>query len=164
MDDNYLCYVDQFICIELINGKFLKGECFTIDPINKSILMIVQDKEVDMFSINIVMQHAVKSLNIEKDLSIDNRSLTAFKKSLNSKLFGGMDKLDEELLLKRKHTLLSWLKKNQLPFELTDSGSISVINGVAMIEPPFTVECCRSTNTIILDKVMKIINACPGLD
>lgn len=164
MDDDYFSFFEKFICIELVNGKCLKGECFTIDPITKSIVIVVQNNDVEMFSIEVVMQHAVKSINREEDLSKDNTLFTTFKKSLCSKLFGGKDKFDKELLLKRKQTLLCWFKKNQLPVELTDSDTFSVVHGVAMIEPPYTVECCRSTNTIILDKVMKIIKACPGLD
>lgn len=164
MDGNYLFFIGKFICVELVNEKCLKGECFTIDPITKSVVIIVWNKEVDIFTIDILMQHAVKCISIEEDPSINVKSLTAFKKSLCSKLFVGKDKLDEKLLLNRKQTLLNWLKKNQLPVELTDSGSFLVINGVAIIEPPYTVECCRSTNTIILDKVMKIIRECPDLD
>ena len=164
MDGEYLSFIEKFVCIELVNGKSLKGECFTIDPVTKSVVMIIQNEEDKKLFIEIVMRHAVKNIEIEENLPIDVTLLTEFKMSLNGKLFGGMDNFSEESLGKRKNTLLAWLKKNQLPVELTDSNSLSVVNGVAMIEPPYTVESCRSTNTIVLDKVMKMIKACPGLN
>lgn len=163
MDVDHVSYIEKFICIETVNGKSLRGECFTIDPVTKSVVMIIQNNE-NKFVVEIIMQHAVKTIRVEENSTFtDVLSLALFKTQLNDKIFGGMNNFDKKTLNERKTILLGWLRKNQLPVQLTDSDSLSVVNGIAMIEPPYTVESCRSTNTIVLDKVMKMIRACPGL-
>jgi len=156
-------FIDKYIQIELVNGTIFGGECYTVDPVSGCVILIICN-ENEEFCTQVIMKHAIKSFKLQENECENSQNLKDFKKRLDDKLFRSSGCGGSQETTKRKEILFDWLKKNQLPVELTDTESLSVVNGMATIEPPYTVDCCRSTNTIVLDKVMKIIKACPELE
>lgn len=69
---------------------------------------------------------------------------------------------DTEAQIDRKEKLITWLQTNHLRIENSPSNSAIVIeNGVALIQPPFTIDTCESTNEIVLDRVRALVESCP---
>jgi len=156
--------MEKYLCVMMVDGSSVNGECFTIDPVTGSYVLI-SEEEKNVFVVKIIHKHAIKSVCQENPPEgLDKERFLCYKQGLMSKLYGKTDNINGQVLSKRKEILLEWLKKNQLPVSVTDSDSLSVVNGIATIEPPYTVDCCRSSNTIVLDKIMKMIKSCPELE
>lgn len=158
-------HVGKYISISLVNGEMLHGFCYTIDPVTLSVILIVKDlHKSGKFITKLVTQHSVKDvMAINIPLDYQGKNFEHYLERLNDALKGNSMELGPSEIFKRKEKLCNWLNMNHLPVLERGDNILSVVNGVAMIEPPYTVESCRSSNTIVLDRVMKIVKSCPNL-
>ena len=158
-------HVGKHLSITLVNGEMLHGFCYTVDPVTLSFILIVKDlQRTGKFITKLVIKHSVKdvmTVNIPLDYQGENFEL--YLERLNDALRGNGMAMDPSEIFRRKEKLCKWLNLNHLPVLEREDNILSVVNGVAMIEPPYTVESCRSSNTIVLDRVMKIVKSCPNL-
>lgn len=51
---------------------------------------------------------------------------------------------------------IQYIKSHHLPFKL-DNMSVVLFEGVARIDPPYSVKSCQSRNPIVLDKIQKLV-------
>ena len=158
-------HVGKHLSVTLVNGEMLHGFCYTVDPVTLSFILIVKDlQRTGKFITKLVIKHSVKdvmTVNIPLDYQGENFEL--YLERLNDALRGNGMAMDPSEIFRRKEKLCKWLNLNHLPVLEREDNILSVVNGVAMIEPPYTVESCRSSNTIVLDRVMKIVKSCPDL-
>lgn len=155
-------FVDQFVVVMLKDSTELQGECFTIDPVSDSIILIVQDKENNTFRPQVITSHAVEAMEI-RESTFDEEFMT-FKEKFLDLLYGSNKSQSlTDNIISRRDQMKKWLEENRLPVSILDGDVLSVINGIVVIEPPYNIDSCRSTNTIVLGKLMKIIRACPAL-
>lgn len=159
-----LQYLDKFVILSLVDKTVVSGECVTVDPVTKSFVLICSVDNTK-FCVTVILAHAIASINdIPEPLDVfKSQKYTEFKEALMRKLYSTISERNSEKTIQRKETLLKWLEKNHLPVTVNEN-VLSVVNGIVSIEPPYTVECCRGTNTIVLDRIMKMIKSCPGLD
>lgn len=158
-------HVGKYLSISLVNGEMLHGFCYTIDPVTLSVILIVKDlHKSGKFITKLVTQHSVKDvMPINIPLDYQGKNFEHYLERLNDALKGNSMEMGPSEIFKRKEKLCNWLNMNHLPVLERGDNILSVVNGVAMIEPPYTVESCRSSNTIVLDRVMKIVKSCPNL-
>ena len=62
----------------------------------------------------------------------------------------------KENLNEKRIKLIDLLEKNRIPIKLSDNNIISIMDSV-FIPSPYNIENCESTNEIILNRVMKLI-------
>ena len=162
--------VDQYVRVLLTNGCEVLGECFTVDPISKSVVVLTQDsRECTNYFPKVILTHAIRSIEIEEmPSSFSTSHYEQFKDKFSNFVFGNKtdqsDCIQPEEISCRQKKLQDWLELNRLPVSIANDNILSVVNGLALIEPPYTVESCRSTNTIVLDRVMRIVKSCPDLE
>ncbi|XP_049763696.1 gem-associated protein 6-like [Schistocerca cancellata] len=140
-------YVHKYVEVETTEGDVHKGTLYTIDPVSESVVLV--NKNEDKLSMDIIMGHAVKSLQIKK--SCEEAPVDVFLKK------------DEEMpsgeIERRKGRLAGWLQKNRTPVE--EDGQILRIGSVVEIHPPYGVDSCLSSNEIILDRIQKLMLSMP---
>lgn len=161
-----LQYIDKFVFVTLVDKTIVSGECYSVDPITKTLVLICNVVNTSRFCVTIILAHAIDKINsiLEMPSIFKSQKYIKYKEHLVSKIYKNNSKVVvSEKTLQHKEILLSWLEKNHLPVAV-NGNILSVVNGIVLIEPPYTVECCRGTNTIVLDRIMKMIKSCPGLD
>ena len=156
-------YVGKNIQIQCKNGETQSGHCYTIDPISNTIVLLYFSEGSP--KIRFVLEHAIEAVS-QLDQNCDSEILPEeFITQLDGFLFdkAGFSRSCKPIQLEvRRLKLKKWFHLNRLPVE--EEGLIlSVANGQAMIEPPYTINSCRSANTIVLDRVMKLVKSCPEL-
>ncbi|XP_012561809.2 uncharacterized protein LOC105847063 [Hydra vulgaris] len=151
-------FIDKFVCLQFKNGKKLCGECFTIDPVTNSVVLIT--KKISNLMVEVVLSHDLIDIQVMDIEHINRAEYLQFKEVFLRKLFPEQHLFTSEDLLKRRDKLYQLLELNRLPVTVQDNGILSVVNGIALIEPPYTVDTCRSANTIVLDRVMRIVETC----
>jgi hypothetical protein len=62
----------------------------------------------------------------------------------------------KENLNEKRIKLIDLLEKNRIPIKLSDNNIISIMDSV-FIHSPYNIENCESTNEIILNRVMKLM-------
>ena len=62
----------------------------------------------------------------------------------------------KENLNEKRLKLIDLLEKNRIPIKLSDNNIISIMDSV-FIHSPYNIENCESTNEIILNRVMKLM-------
>ena len=160
---DYLEFLDKFICLQFKNGKQVCGECFTVDPITSTVVLITKKPDCNL-TIDVVLSHELMHVKVMDIEHINRMEYLQFKEIFLKKLLPKQDQFTSEDLLKRRNKLHQLLELNRLPVCIEENDVLSVVNGIAFIEPPYTVDSCRSTNTIVLDRVMRIVETCPNIN
>jgi hypothetical protein len=62
----------------------------------------------------------------------------------------------KENLNEKRIKLIDLLEKNRIPIKLSDDNIISIMDSV-FIHSPYNIENCESTNEIILNRVLKLL-------
>ena len=160
-------YMNKYILVTLNDSSTIEGECFTVDPVTKSIVLISEEKETNVYSSHIILPHAVKTISVETSAApmLDSQKYQEYKEKFIRLLNGrNENNSPNENNSLRRDKLKKWLEENRIPVTVLDGNQLSVINGIVIIEPPYTVDSCRSTNTIVLGKLMEIVKACPDVE
>ncbi|KAJ8975564.1 hypothetical protein NQ317_000248 [Molorchus minor] len=115
------------------------GIVYVIDPIYKTIVLHTNWRSEYCHGTVFILFHAIKSLKVLKLLERVEEIPLANKE--------------------KKTSLKKWLK--HMYIEVTESGDYLKIDDHLLIVPPYGPDNCISNNTIILDRVQKIINLMP---
>ena len=163
---------DKHICVKLKDSsRTITGECFCVDPVTKSVVVISKEESTGRehaYTPHVILHHAIAHIEEISDSTLrDQLDFLEYKRNFIGTLFGERDtSLDNDALKQRREALCSWLEENRFTVTrmTTDDGveELSLINGTVVIEPPYTVDSCRSTNTIVLGRIMKIVKGCPN--
>lgn len=150
-----LSYVHKLVRVETTDGRVLAGYVKTIDPVSKSIVMVLTDSGRPSTA-HVIMGHAVKSLTVVTDAT------PAEKEKIEQLFLPARVKLSSEQLREKKEKLRSWLCVNRIPVtESADEPGVLVIAGSVRLLPPYGLEDFQCTNSLVLGKIRGIISSMP---
>lgn len=108
-------------------------------------IVLLQSKTSTQYRLKIIFNHAVKNVEITSEAEM-----------LVSELFSlSPAKLSPVMVTKRKNIVMQLLLDNQFPVKEEDG--ILLIENTVSIEPPYYLENCFCTNSIILNKLQSIL-------
>eukprot|EP00794_Sanderia_malayensis_P020062 gene20062-22031_t len=169
--------ISRRIVVHCIDDTELEGYLYTVDPISATLVLVsICDKSCELgppsaqfvnhdyddadhkFKIDFVMDHALS--NVKEIFSEhQEREWKIIKQYMDAKLSSrttSLDLIKDEDASKMKEDVIALLKLHRIPVQL-DGNSILVLNGAARIEPPYNADSCHSSNSIVLDKIRKIL-------
>lgn len=143
-------YVHKYVEVETVEGDIHRGTLYTIDPVSESVVLI--NKHEEKLSMDIIMGHAVKSLQMKKspDVAPEDSFLSEDKEVSPGEIEN------------RRERLVRWLEKNRTPVEA--DGQILRIGNAVEIRPPYGIDNCFSSNEIILDRLQNLMLTMPHTD
>uniref|UniRef100_A0A023GA07 Gem-associated protein 6 n=1 Tax=Amblyomma triste TaxID=251400 RepID=A0A023GA07_AMBTT len=151
-----LSYVHKLVRVETTDGKVLAGYVKTIDPVSKSIVMVLLD-DGRPSRVHVVMGHAAKSLTVVTDAS------PAEKEHIEELFMPESVELNTEQLRHKKENLRSWMCVNRIPVaEPANEPGVLVIAGSVRLLPPYGLEDLQCTNSLVMGKIRGIISAMPA--
>ncbi|XP_018569928.1 uncharacterized protein LOC108909937 [Anoplophora glabripennis] len=122
------------------------GTVYVIDPIYKTTVLHTNRKSFDEYETVFVLYHAIKSVKILSDKADES-----YLKSVEPKSFE-----DKDI---KKNVLKKWLE--HMFINVVESGDYLKIDDHLVIVPPYGSDNCICNNTIILDRIQKIISLMP---
>lgn len=151
-------YLYKEVCVTTEDGKSHTGRVYTIDPVSQSVVLTKFNSDTQSLDgITVVMGHSVQEIVILDD------NTDVFRGKLDA-LFkpAELSNLSPEELAAKKDKLKSWLLKNRIPIEVSETNGDNLsLAGALTIEPPYGPENCRSTNETILGRVQGMIKNMP---
>lgn len=131
------------------------GFVYTVDPVSETYILANFDSEKT--KIDLIMSHAVSSVNIVSEITDTHRQ------QLDRLFRPAAEKdLSEDDLKRRQSIVKAWLLKNRLPVEVGGThGELLTIAEALVIQPPYGHDNCVSTNEIILGKIQGLIKNMP---
>ena len=146
-------YVYKEVRVDCSDGTCYEGWVYTIDPVSESIVLASFDSS--NIEIDIVLHHAIEKIVITKDDDECHRDLLDQLFLLNGN--DNFIDLTQDNSAQRDK-VMDWLLKHRLPVEISkDDSSILSLSDVLYIKPPYTKDCCISTNEIVLDRVQNLL-------
>lgn len=144
--------VDKFVRVTTIHNECREGTVYTIDPISESIVLV---NDCDgRTSLDVVMRHIVKSVELNENGRIS-------KYELLQKLFSAPSQdISEEEVSVQKKKVMQWLEKNRVPF--VEIGEVLKIHDSLEIHPPYGIEQCVCSNTVILSRIKALLSSMPA--
>lgn len=134
--------IGKEVAITTLNGIQHNGFIYAIDPITKSVVLTDSTgKKLDL-----LLYHAIKTIILGEN--IDERFILKLPSTIETELF-------EE----KKQNLAKWLRENCI--EVIEDGVSLKISDYVTIEPPYDLDHCYCTNTIVLERLQNIIKRMP---
>ncbi|XP_056634061.1 gem-associated protein 6-like [Diorhabda carinulata] len=133
--------------INTVNEKSYIGVVYVIDPIFKTVVLHTDWKSANEHETVIILHHAIKSLeklSDEVEESYLLEPIISVPQSVN-----------------KKTVVKKWLKKMMI--DVKESGDYLKIDDHLLIVPPYGPENCICNNTIILEKIQKILQSLPEI-
>lgn len=153
--EEWMQYVYKQVSLVTEDDEEHMGWVYTVDPVSQTYVLVqfVNDCQ----QLTILPGASVTKVTILADTN------ECIREKLDA-LFRPMSEpnLSEDELQSRKQKLKMWLEKNRLPVQVTGSkGEVLTISDALMIQPPYGVEDCHSTNEIILGRIQGLIKNMP---
>lgn len=124
--------------IQTVDNQEHIGIVYAVDPITKTIVV----KEATGSKMNIIMQHAIKSIQLSQE---------------RIKIFSQQPVLEvTDEVKERKLKLISWLQNNHI--HVTEEENSLVIEKQVTIVPPYGIEQCYCDSTIVLERIQGLIS------
>ncbi|KAH9503972.1 Gem (Nuclear organelle) associated protein 6 [Bulinus truncatus] len=152
----WLKYVNSHVEAMTEDGQKHSGYVFTIDPVSESIVLLTQlsaDNPTNI-SVKLLMGSSVRSIEMKAQDSGFNQSFfdSLFRPAMENNF--SESELHSKLL-----NLKSWLEQNRIPVSVT--GDKLTVADALTIHPPYTLDCCLSTNEIILARIQGLMRNMP---
>ncbi|KAJ8918436.1 hypothetical protein NQ315_008133 [Exocentrus adspersus] len=123
-----------------------QGTVYVIDPIYKTVVLHTNKKSIDEYETVFVLHHAIQSLKV-----LSSEANESYLRNVEPKSFAEND-ITKDILKK-------WLQ--HMFINVSESGNYLKIDDHLVIVPPYGPENCICNNTIILDRIQKIISLMP---
>lgn len=138
--------VGKQVELTTIESVTYTGTVYVIDPIYKTTVLHTNRTAVDEYETVFVLHHAIKSLKVLSDEADES-----YLKIVEPKSF-----VDKDI---KRNVLKRWLE--HMFISVSESGDYLKIDDHLVIVPPYGPENCICNNTIILDRIQKIISLMP---
>lgn len=153
--EEWMQYVYKKVSLMTDDQEQHEGWVYTVDPVSQN-FVLVQFTD-DRTTLSIVMHESIvkKTLLGETSPAIEQKLDALFrpKSEIN---------YTEEELNSRKEKLKLWLERNRLPVQVTGNrGEVLTISNAVVIQPPYGVHNCHSTNEIILGRIQGLMKSMP---
>ncbi|KAL0116978.1 hypothetical protein PUN28_010091 [Cardiocondyla obscurior] len=120
------------------------GTAYTVDPVSESIV-ILQSKTPTQYRLKIIFNHAVKNVEVTSEAKMPMPELFSSSPA----------KLPQVTITKRKNIIMQLLLDNQFPVK--EENDVLFIEDVVFIKPPYYLENCICTNSIVFNKLQSIL-------
>lgn len=131
--------------VELTDNNVYSGLFYCIDPVSETIILVNKDNET--YNTDLLLGTSIKNINIlSEEIS-------------NDEIFQITDEEEESRCSENKIKIKNWLKKHLIKVE--DIEDVLYIGDDLKIYPPYLIENCISSNTIILQRVQDILSKMP---
>lgn len=129
------------------NGATHRGFVYVLDPIAKIVVLTNSDRK----QLDIVFSQAIKEMVVEEG----GRSIKSFALKVP------VEDIRETPVdsVEKKQKLVNWLRENGI--EVMEDGALLKISDYVTIEPPYDLEHCYCANTVVLERLQKIIKRMP---
>ncbi|KAG5874099.1 hypothetical protein JTB14_005895 [Gonioctena quinquepunctata] len=138
--------VGKKVEIRTVDNKTHIGIVYVIDPIFKTIVLHANLRNENDFETIFILHHAIESLKVLSDEVQVSYILEETKKD-------GPEHLARRMIVKK------WLE--HMFINVNESGDYLKIDDHLVIVPPYGPENCICNNTIILDRIQKILELMP---
>eukprot|EP01083_Nonionella_stella_P165511 550797_1 len=150
----------QSICVTLRLNKELNGAFYCYDPESESV--IIQNDEGGLIWIN---GHNIKSIHhnsLEQSTNTDVLQ-SPLVRTIELSSVEVLDDANQECklsdqTLQTQQQLIQFLEEHQLSPQLDAKSNNIKIGSSLSIKPPYTTDCCRSSNEIILSMILNLLN------
>lgn len=145
-----------------LDGQLHSGWVYTIDPVSQSVTLLQftgRQHDNKIKHVDVILGHFVQSIQVIDDNTEAHSSLmdALFKPAACH-----TDNLSTVEMRRRRDRVKKYLADSRVPVELsTENGDVISVGGVLFIHPPYTVDCCFSTNEIILGRIQKLLQGVP---
>lgn len=130
------------VIIKTVDNKSHAGFIYIIDPISKSVVLVNETG----ITLDIILYNAISSIDVVEG------SKRVFPRE--SRTGGPIDNVEE-----KKIQLTKWLSDNYV--DVREDGSVLRVGDHIIIEPPYTIDQCYCSNTVILERIQNIIKRMP---
>lgn len=129
--------------IKTADNKSHAGFIYVIDPVSQSVVLVNETGN----SLDIILYNAIISINVvEEPKMIFHR---------DSRVEDSTGNVEE-----KKLKLKQWLSDNYV--DVKEDGRVLRVGSHIIIEPPYTIDQCYCSNTVILERIQSIINRMPA--
>ncbi|XP_041362767.1 gem-associated protein 6-like [Gigantopelta aegis] len=153
--EDWMQYVYKQVRVLTADGVEHIGWVYTIDPVSETFVLVqfVDDQP----QLDILMGHAVtKVIVIDENTEAHKEKLDCL---FRPDMFPAMSSEDVK---KQQMLVKSWLDKNRVPVQVSGVGDeLLMISDALVIEPPYGVGNCCSTNEIILSRIQGLLKNMP---
>ncbi|XP_046388622.1 gem-associated protein 6-like isoform X2 [Ischnura elegans] len=134
--------VDCVVKVTSVDGKQSLGLVYTIDPVSNSVVLLKTDGSAE-----VIVGHSVKHIEPSYcEITIPHLNILSQEK----------EEVDGKVCEASRVKLKNWLLENRIPIE--EEGDVLVVNNILKIYPPYGCDQCVCTNTVMLDKVHRLIS------
>ncbi|KAL6420833.1 hypothetical protein ACFW04_014372 [Cataglyphis niger] len=138
----FINYVGKEVKITTKDENVYCGIVYTIDPVSESVVLLQSETPTE-YRLKIIFDHAIKNIEaVSKTIKIVPELFLPAK-------------LSQTMVTKRKNIIMQLLLDNR--FLVKEENDILLIEDNVSIEPPYYLENCRCTNSIILTKIQNIL-------
>lgn len=139
--------IGKKVSVTTKNNIFL-GIVYVVDPIYKTIILHTNRQSENDFEVVVILHHAIQKLTI-----LSEEIIESYLKRPEE------PQLDKDYKEVQKKIIKKWLEHMFLT--VTESGDYLKIDDHLVIVPPYGSENCICNNTIVLDKIQKIMELMP---
>ena len=160
-------YVHHRVCLTTVDGGCHTGWVYTVDPVSSTFVLLqyeadgISDESLSRANhAELVLGHAIRSVEmLAGDVNLHRTDMEALFKPPAE-----MQSVSAEEMSSRCERLRQWLIQNRVPVEraVARPEVLTIGGDVLIIEPPYNIECCLSTNEIILARVQSLVRNMPS--
>lgn len=134
--------IGKTVEVEMINNKTYVGFVYCIDPVTENIVLVNKASETH-YDTDLLLGQCVKNINVISEDICDD------------KIFQFKTETDHPDLDKKRKNLKEWLTNHFI--DVAEDGEELKIGDDLVISPPYTINDCVSSNTIILERIRTIL-------
>lgn len=133
--------IGKKVIIKTVDNRIHEGFIYVIDPISKTVVLTNETGS----SVDLILHHGISKIDviegIKKVFTYPPKSTTAVN------------------VEEKKQTLKKWLIDNHV--DVIEDGEMLKIGDHITIEPPYSINQCYCSNTVILERIQSIIKRMP---
>lgn len=139
--------IGKEVRITTCNGEKHHGFVYVLDPIAKVVVLTNSERT----TMDMVFSHAIKEMDLVEGAGcIESFALKILAEDVTEAPGDSNEK---------KQKLVNWLKENGI--EVVEDGVLLKISDYVSIEPPYDLDHCYCANTVVLERLQKIIKRMP---
>ncbi|KAJ1519478.1 hypothetical protein ONE63_004764 [Megalurothrips usitatus] len=148
-------FVNCYVEVKTNSGSSIRGFVYTIDPVSESVILL--KRQDDKISMDIVVGHSVSSIT-----HITSPEDTPSEPIPDEMLFVTAEQISDEEAERRRVQLKQWLCANHVP--VVEDGNMLVMEDVIVIDSPYGLNQCFVSNSVIMERVHKLLKQMPWVD
>jgi len=153
------------------DGSAHTGRVVAVDPVSESRILMSEDPLSSSPLVEVVFGHRLSSCRTLSAPAWDDRRCRAAQALLRPQQAAAAEFLSPAALDVRRDRVVAWLRQHRLPvevsvnltaskhFDTSDSPTVSVLDGLAVLRPPYT--SCECDNELVLRRLETLLKSMP---